>query len=217
MERVSEAHEHRREPGADPAWRETHRVDAWAADGSLGLSWSVTARPHEGRAGFLAAVLRPEELPVVLAEADAALPVARWELRTSGLWADHVCETPLDHWSYGLEAFALRVDDPAELLGRALGDRFPLGWELEFEARAEPEVLGPSAYRQSGEVHGLVLLGPAQVDVELCAVRHHWWGVHPPQGFAGVPAPGAVALPDPDGCWWVALTAEGLVAHHHPG
>ena len=47
----------------------------------------------------------------MLAEHDIDLPATSWELRTSGLWADHICEAPLDHWSYGLESFALVIDD----------------------------------------------------------------------------------------------------------
>ena len=35
----------------------------------------------------------------------------------SGLWADHTCETPLDHFSLGLEAFGVALDDPAEVYG----------------------------------------------------------------------------------------------------
>ena len=48
-----------------------------------------------------------------------------------------MCEEPGRRWTYGLEAFALAVDDPAELLGRGYGHRVPLGWELEFEAPAD--------------------------------------------------------------------------------
>jgi hypothetical protein len=45
-------------------------------------------------------------------------------------------------------------------------------------------------------------------------VRRHWWGTAPPEVFPSHPVPGAVALPEPGGCWWVGLGPEGLgVAH----
>lgn len=211
---VSEASEARQPPGPEPGWRETHRVDAWA-EGELGVSWAVTAHPARQRASFQAVVLRPGARPAVLVEDDIELPPVSWELRTSGLWADHVCETPLDHWSYGLEAFALLIDGPAELLGRAVGERVALGWELEFEAAARPvAVEGPAAYVQVGVVHGLLLEGRRRTEVELAAERRHWWGAAPPAVFGVDPAPGAVALPEPSGCWWVALGDEAVQVAH---
>ena len=33
------------------------------------------------------------------------------EVRADGLWAELVCETPDEHWSFGLEAFGLRFAD----------------------------------------------------------------------------------------------------------
>jgi hypothetical protein len=216
MDAVTAGHEDRQPPAGDPAWIEGHRVDGWADHGRLGLTWAVTAQPSEGRAGFAAAVLRPGEPAIVLVDDDIDLPARRWELRTSGLWADHVCETPLDHWSYGLEAFALVVDDPAELLGRAVGDRIPLGWELEFEAGGTAVPEGPDAYRQDGVVHGLLLIGSTTTEVELAAVRRHWWGTEPPRALEGQPAPDAVALPSADRCWWVAPGPGGLTVCHTP-
>ena len=50
-------------------------------------------------------------------------------IRADGLWAELVCETPGEHWSFGLEAFGLIVDDPAD----TVGERVPVGFDLEFE------------------------------------------------------------------------------------
>ena len=213
---VSAADEARHRPSGAPGWHEAHRVDAWSSDGGLGLSWSVTARPATGRVSFLASVLRRDEPSIVLAEDDIELPAARWEVRTSGLWADCVCETPLDHWSYGLESFALIVSDPAELRGRGLGDRVALGWELEFEASGEARWDAPDAYRQDGEVHGIVLVGRQRLEVSLAGVRRHWWGSAPPPVFDTVAVPGATALPEPGGCWWIALAGGGLHVSRQP-
>ena len=197
-------------------WSESHRVDVFVERSCLALSFQVIA--HRSHAVFLASLLAPEQSPIVIVEHDVPIPGIGWEIRASGLWADHICETPLDHWSYGLEAFALAVDRPDELLGRALGERVPLGWELEFEAGEEAAVLGESAqtisgYRQAGTVHGLVLSADGDRAIDGLAVRSHWWGFGGPT-LVTVGAPGSasldtVLLPDVYGCWHHELTATG--------
>jgi hypothetical protein len=69
------------------------------------------------------------------------------ELRSDGIWTEWTCETPNVHWSFGLEAFGLRVDDPAE----EIGDRIPVGYDLEWET---PD-----------QVHGDLLIGRAKIPV----------------------------------------------------
>ena len=141
----------------------------------LGITFEVTVHPGEPSARFVAVVLRADHPAVVLVDDAIAIPSRGWEIRTTGLWADHNCETPNEHWSYGLEAFALAIDQPDQLLRSAFGDRVPLGWELEFESAEIPEVLA-DGYVQHGLVHGL-LLGPhPPVEVEGRAIRRHWWG-----------------------------------------
>ena len=56
-----------------------------------------------------------------------------------GIWLSVVCVTPGEHWSLGMEAFALEVDDPDDELGHLV----PLGFDLEWEApdRVHGEVL----------------------------------------------------------------------------
>lgn len=149
--------------------------------------------------------------PIVIAADGIVAPAAGWELRTSGLWADHNCETPFEHWSYGLEAFALAVDDRAELLERGYGERTPLGWELDFEAEAEPAAIdeaatGLTGYSQSGLLHGIVQLAHGEIEVEGTAIRWRWWGTGHADRSAvlGAPTSRAVALPTPEGVWWVS-------------
>lgn len=183
-------------------------------------------RPDAGVAAFCAAVAQPGARPVVISECEIPVPAVGWELRASGLWADHVCETPLDHWSYGLEAFALAIDDPAELLGRGFGDRTPLGWELEFEAAERAVALDAESYVQAGAVHGLVLFAHGEVEVEGRASRSHRWGGGDRRGIdaclvehgldLGEPATVEIALPTVDAVWWVAPTAHGVRSRTEP-
>lgn len=81
---------------------------------------------------------------------DREVPRARGsqlEFRADGLWAEFVCETADVHWSFGLEAFGLRVDDPTE----EIGERIAVGYDLEWET---PD-----------HVHGDLLIGRATIPV----------------------------------------------------
>lgn len=86
----------------------------------------------------------------VIVVRDAEVPRARGEqleFRADGLWVDFMCETQGEHWSFGLEAFGLRVDDPAE----EIGERIPVGYDLEWET---PD-----------QVHGELLIGRAVIPI----------------------------------------------------
>lgn len=69
--------------------------------------------------GFV--VVRAEDIP--------PSRTGRLEFRGDGIWAEFVPETPGEHWTFGLEAFGLRVDDPTE----EIGDRLAVGYDLEWE------------------------------------------------------------------------------------
>jgi hypothetical protein len=188
-------------------------VSSQGRDEPLVLATQVGHHPSLARFAFHAAVLEGGQLPLVICDWDVPSPATGWELRTSGLWADHVCESPFEHWSYGLEAFALAVDDPAELLGRGYGQRAPLGWELEFEASSAPVAIGDESYWQPGVGHGVVLLAGRQIEVEGRAARAHRWGsgAFPVDDGLddGTPPRAEVALPTPGGVWWVTRTGAG--------
>src|SRR5690606_22627317 len=114
-------------------------------------------------------------------EPDAPTVDRTLEFRTTGLWAAHICETPFDHWTVGLEAFGLGIDDPAELYGRQWGDVVPLGFDLEWEALGPPEETGAVATRfdQPCRVTGEVLVGADVIDLDGHGRRGRWWGDWP--------------------------------------
>jgi hypothetical protein len=74
------------------------------------------------------------------------------EVRADGLWAEFVCEVPHEHWGFGLEAFGLRYDDPAEAAVSDRGERLPVGYDLEWEA--------------PGHVVGEVLVGRERLPID---------------------------------------------------
>jgi len=203
-------------PTEDPGWHEAHRLDAVFPAARVALSLLIAKYPHRGHATFHGAMLRLGADPVVVVEFEVPLPSRGWEIRASGLWADHICETPMDHWSYGLEAFGLAIDKPGELLGEAVGLRVPLGWELEFEARAEALQTGADdRYGQIGSVHGLLLEKSETTEVDGYGVRSHWWGSEPPSRIElgeSQRAAASVVLPTVDGFWTTTVTETGAAS-----
>ena len=73
-------------------------------------------------------------------------------VRGEGLWAELLCETPGEHWSFGLEAFGVRFDDEAEAATSDRGERVAVGFDLEWET---PD-----------RVVGEVLVGRAKYDLD---------------------------------------------------
>ncbi|MDP9389634.1 MAG: hypothetical protein M3Q48_17390, partial [Actinomycetota bacterium] len=174
--------------GADPAWERRHPdddewwwFDFWTPDGSLGGFVGLTLWASRRPAWYWAALVgqgRPYLLVRELEVAPPRSPASR-EVRADGLWADVNCETALDHWSVGLEAFAVALDDPEEALGAERGDRTGLGLDLEWEA-ADGVLGGAGAYEQPCTVHGEILVGAGRrvesVDLDGLGWRRHGWG-----------------------------------------
>jgi hypothetical protein len=72
---------------------------------------------------------------VVVRDHEVPRPRQRLEIRAEGLWAELWCETPGEHWTFGLEAFGVRIDEPEDALrpGGEIGDRIAVGLDLEWE------------------------------------------------------------------------------------
>lgn len=107
--------------------------------------------PDAGPVRYLAEFSGPAVGPGFVVVRDDTVPRPRAraiEVRSDGLWTEMTCETAGEHWSFGLEAFGLRVDDPEE----TIGERLAVGYDLEWET---PDV-----------VHGELLLGRAVVPVD---------------------------------------------------
>lgn len=138
-----------------------------------------------GSAAFVADLVLPQAGRLVVADEEVPVPrpQAGLEVRTEGLWASLYCETPFEHWSLGLEAFGLRVDDDvAETTSwdALVGERIPVGFDLEWELRGPPEPMADGAgYSQPGVVFGEVLVGRDRYPVDGPGAREHWWGGGP--------------------------------------
>ncbi len=105
-------------------------------------------------ASFHAQVVVPD-VGVIVVRDDEVAPPKRDDLlvvRAEGLWAELLCETPGEHWSFGLEAFGVRFDDEAEAATSDRGERVAVGFDLEWET---PD-----------RVVGEILVGRAKYDLD---------------------------------------------------
>jgi hypothetical protein len=164
-------------PGDHPGWGESWSFEFFTAAG-LGGYVTLTLFPSRGAAWYWAYLVGDGGGgPVAVIDDDAPLPrpPGSLELRTEGLWADHICETPLDHWTIGNEAFALRFDDPDEVFGRQRGERVPLGFDLEWETAAASARID-DGYAVPCVVHGEVLVGHDRLAINGSGWRDHRWG-----------------------------------------
>lgn len=172
----------------DPAWEGRHAgqpewwaFDFWAPAATLGGFVGLVFHVAPRRAWYWAALVGAGRPYLLVRDLGVALPrsPASRQVRSDGLWADVNCETPFDHWSLGLEAFAVGMEDPDEALGAERGDRVGLGLDLEWEAVARI-VGGQGGYDQACAVHGEILVGAGRrvetLTLDGYGWRRHGWG-----------------------------------------
>lgn len=173
---ITPTDERRHPPGAGPDWEESWYLDFVDAGGGLAGYVRLTLRPAERTAWFWAGMVGGGPALVTVRDHEVPPPVAGGlEVRASGLWTELVCETPLDHWSVGLEAFGVALDDPLEAWGRERGDPWALGLDVEWEGAGAPVELD-GGYWQGCAVHGDVLVGAERFALDGAGTRVHVWG-----------------------------------------
>ena len=171
-------------PADAPWWWETWHLDV-ATDGGVGLAVRLACAPALGVAWWWTHLLSPDlDGPLVVRDHEVGLPRQGLEVRADGLWGELWCESPFEHWTYGLEAFGVMLDDPADSLRGEIGERMPVGLDIEWEVDPSATVarrLGASdsvdGYEQFGIAHGDVLLGRSRFELDGAARRSHTWGV----------------------------------------
>ena len=170
--------EGRHEPGPEPLWGESWYFDFMTPDGTLGGWVRLGLYPNLGVAWYHAFLVGAGRPTVAVIDQDVPLPRTTLEIRTHGLWADHICETAVDHWTVANEAHAIAVDDPADLYGKAHGTQTPLAIDLEWETDGEPYPYpGVTRYEIPCTVHGEILVGDETIDFDGHGQRDHSWGV----------------------------------------
>ncbi len=192
---------HRPPADAGPGWAEVWTFDFWAPNAALAGLVRLAIVPGKRVAEYWA-VLVGDGRPMLLVrdpEVPFPPPSAGLAIRSEGLWSDLTCEEPLEHWTIGLEAFAVALDDPLEAIGSERGDLVGLGYDLEWERAGDTEA-GPFGYRQPCLVSGEVLIGDERLSGEWWGFRSHLWGVDPwPAEFGGRLEDGTWLTDPPDG------------------
>lgn len=166
-------------PGDHPLWSESWYFDFAARDGSIGGYVRLGLLPSQKVAWYWAYLVGDGRPLLVVRDHEVALPRGpSLEIRTSGLWSALHCETPHEHWTIGLEAFGVALDDPAEAYRSERGDRVALGLDLEWEAGSPVyDYPGVTRYEQACRVHGEILVGDERIAFDGTGERDHSWGV----------------------------------------
>jgi hypothetical protein len=183
-------------PLPDEAWG----FEWGTADGNGGFVRLALHR-EERLAWYWAYLLRPGAGPVVVRDHDVTLPRgAALEIRADSLWSELVCETPGEHWSIGLEAFGVRLDEVGEGLTGEIGERIALGFDFEWETTGDPftsELAGVVRDEQPGVVSGEVLLGRDRIPLDTVGRFEHSVGA-----VDLAPPSTRVSFALDDGSWW---------------
>jgi hypothetical protein len=184
------------------SWSEVWQLDA-ANDDGAGLTVRLECFPAARVAWFWTYLVLPDRRgPIVVRDHEVTLPRQGLEIRAEGLWAELWCETPLEHWTYGLEAFAVALDDPSDALAGEIGERLPVGLDLEWEIahapHGAPDDWPVASYVIPGIVHGDVLLGRERFEFDGRGEHVRSWGPR---------------RPHPIGAWSLACSSRAITLH----
>lgn len=203
--------EGRHPPGDDPGWEEAWTFDWVDTSGSWGGVVGLALCPGGGAARFEAAVVGDGRTLVSVVDQEVPSPrPPGLDVRSEGLWAALQCETPLEHWSLGLEAFGLALDDPDDAWGSpVVGERTALGLDVEWET-ADAAIEVPGGYAFPCTVYGEVLVGREALALDGWGWRSHIWGLANPG-----PPPSVRGRWD-DGAWEPDGGPSAAVHHRAP-
>lgn len=164
--------------GDDPLWSESYYLDFVDEERGIGGYLRLGILPNLGTCWYWACIVGPDRPLVTVIDHDVPLPrPGSTEIRHAGLWSTYTVETPLEHVSVGLEAFAVALDDPVETYRDLRGDRVPLGFDLEWETDGGTYLYpGVDRYEVPCRVHGEVLLGQETIRIDGLGQRDHSWG-----------------------------------------
>ncbi|MCH2412811.1 MAG: hypothetical protein MK189_07540, partial [Acidimicrobiales bacterium] len=189
MHEAAPADERWHESDGQRLWNESYYLDWFDPEGRAGGYVRLGLYPDLGVSWFWCCLVEEGGPTVFVVEHEAPLPLKPGlEIRASGLWADLIIEAPLDHFSVGVEAFGVAVDDPTEAYragpGGLRGDRVPVGLDLGWETDGDPSG-GPwafhygvaSRYEIPCRVVGEVLVGDRRIELDGWGQRDHSWGV----------------------------------------
>ena len=127
---------------------------AWTADATIGL---LSGHRLLGPLAWYWACLATEGQPLLhVAEWDVPVRSDPFLVKAHALWAEHICDAPMEQWTIGNETYAAALDDPAEALGRAYGDPDPDRVRRRVVRGRASRYAIDDGYEQHGVVHGAI-------------------------------------------------------------
>jgi hypothetical protein len=189
---LTPADEGRHPPGSGRWWQESWWFDVFSPDGSFGACTWLTLLPNQRRAWYWCVLVRDGEALLHAADLEVPWPSTGLTVRSTSLWAEHLCEAPFAQWTVANETYAVALDDADEALGRAYGRQEPIACDFEWYA-VGTATRTANGYVQQGEVHGVIELARGPLTTETPASRGHSWGEHDWTRPGGQPASGARA------------------------
>ncbi len=167
--------ERRHPTGTHPWWSESWRFDAVDTTG-LGLFVQFTLVPNQKACWFVAALARPGKDIILCHDTDAAAPsTGVLEIRSGALWSHAICETPMDHWTVAMEAYALELADPTDAWTNPVGIRTGLAFDLEWERNGENVLHSEQHYEVPATVSGELQTEDDHWDVSAPGYWSHRW------------------------------------------
>ena len=159
------------------AFVEQWQFDFWSPEHDLG-GWTHFTYDLASRSGWYVTALIGVHRPLVLV-VDPKIQIPQLsqslEFRAEGIWAQHVCETPLEHWTVGLEAFGVTLEAVEDAMGDQWGKRTGVGLDLEWERAGDPEKTD-GGFSQHCSVSGEVLIDQETIDLNADGWRSRSWG-----------------------------------------
>ncbi|HKY13881.1 MAG TPA: hypothetical protein VJM33_03080, partial [Microthrixaceae bacterium] len=180
MPEIDPIDERRHTPEPSELWNESYYLDWFDEAGTIGGYVRVGLVPGLGGVWYWACLVEEGGRLVTVIDHEVPLPreAQSLELRHHGLWAEHVVMEPLERMACSLEAFAVQLDDAADVYHDARGDRVAFGFELEWETDRAGYLWPPITprYEIPCRVHGEILVGDRRIEVDGWGQRDHSWG-----------------------------------------
>jgi hypothetical protein len=164
-------------------WGEAWGFEFATLDGTIGGFLRLVVYPRQQKVWFWAAIVGENRKYTLCRDHDLAPPADPnvLEVRGISLWSHAICETPLEHWTVAMEAYAVEFDDPYEAWRDERGDRIGLAFDLEWESsRSDSSWVASDAnvhrYDTPCVVNGTLQLGEEEWTIVGDGWRHHEWG-----------------------------------------
>lgn len=197
--------ERRHVVGPSPWSGETWGFDVADAASGLAAFVQLTVHPNRRTCWFWAGVRATGRPYVLCRDLDIAAPAHPLEIRGSALWSHLICETPFEHWTVAMEAYAVALEPPYEAWGAERGERVGLAFDLEWESTGAPELdqgEAVSGYQLACEVNGELQVGHDRFAIAGFGTRHHHWGAIDPPWF-GARWPASAAIDEDRAAPWL--------------